>query len=78
MYGTSRGYLEPLLQKLGAPYTIINDHLDPYFGGQPPEPSEAHIPDFIALVKMIRPSDWGWPPTVMQTASAFWMLTAVI
>lgn len=51
MYGTSRGYLEPLLQKLGAPYTIINDHLDPYFGGQPPEPSEAHIPDFIALVK---------------------------
>ncbi len=51
MYGTSRGYLEPPLQSLGVPYAIINNHLDPYFGGQPPEPSEAHIPDFIALVK---------------------------
>lgn len=51
MYGTSRGYLEPPLQRLGVPYDIINDHLDPYFGGQPPEPSQAHIPDFIKLVK---------------------------
>lgn len=51
LYGTSRGYLEPPLQRRGVPYAIINDHLDPYFGGQPPEPSEAHIPDFIALVK---------------------------
>jgi len=51
MYGTSRGYLEPLLQKRDVPYKIINDHLDPYFGGQPPEPSAAHIQDFITLVK---------------------------
>lgn len=51
LYGTARGYLDAPLQKRGVPYTIINDHLDPYFGGQPPEPSEAHIPDFVALVK---------------------------
>lgn len=51
LYGTARGYLDAPLQKRGIPYTIINNHLDPYFGGQPPEPSEAHIPDFIALVK---------------------------
>lgn len=51
LYGTARGYLDGPLRKRGIPYTIINDRLDPYFGGQPPEPSEAHIPDFIALVK---------------------------
>ncbi len=51
LYGTARGYLDAPLKRLGINYTIINDHLDPYFGGQPPEPSEAHIPDFIKLVK---------------------------
>jgi len=51
LYGTARGYLDAPLKNLGIPYAIINDHLDPYFGGQPPEPSEAHIPDFISLVK---------------------------
>jgi phosphoglucomutase len=29
----------------------MNDNLDPYFGNQPPEPSEAHIPDMIARMK---------------------------
>ena len=51
LYGTSRGYLDAPLKRLGISYTIINDHLDPYFGGQPPEPSESHIPDFISLVR---------------------------
>lgn len=51
LYGTARGYLEQPLKARSIPYSIINDHLDPYFGGQPPEPSEAHIPDFISLVK---------------------------
>lgn len=51
LYGTARGYLDEPLKERAIPYTIINDHLDPYFGGQPPEPSEAHIPDFINLVK---------------------------
>lgn len=51
LYGTARGYLDAPLKARGIPYAIINDYLDPYFGGQPPEPSESHIPDFIALVK---------------------------
>ena len=51
LYGTGRAYLDEPLRKRGIPYTIINDRPDPYFGGHPPEPSEAHIPDFIALVK---------------------------
>ncbi len=51
LYGTGRGYLDEPLRKRGIPYVIINDRPDPYFGGHPPEPSEAHIPDFIALVK---------------------------
>ncbi len=51
LYGTARGYLDQPLKKRNISYVIINDYLDPYFGGQPPEPSEAHIPDFISLVK---------------------------
>ncbi|HIJ81487.1 MAG TPA: phosphoglucomutase/phosphomannomutase family protein [Desulfuromonadales bacterium] len=51
LYGTGRGYLDEPLRARGIPYAIINDRPDPYFGGHPPEPSEAHIPDFIALVK---------------------------
>lgn len=51
MYGTGRGYLDNPLRTRNIPYTIINDRPDPYFGGHPPEPSEAHIPDFISLVK---------------------------
>ena len=51
MYGTGRGYLDDPLRTRNIPYTIINDRPDPYFGGHPPEPSEAHISDFISLVK---------------------------
>ncbi|AJF06360.1 phosphoglucomutase/phosphomannomutase family protein [Geoalkalibacter subterraneus] len=51
MYGTARGYLDTLLQEAGVKVVTMNDHRDPYFGGMPPEPSKAHIPDFIKLVK---------------------------
>lgn len=51
MYGTSRGYLDRLLIEAGCEVTVMNDNLDPYFGNQPPEPSEAHIPDMIARMK---------------------------
>lgn len=51
LYGTGRSYLDEPLRTRNIPYTIINDRPDPYFGGHPPEPSEAHIPDFISLVK---------------------------
>jgi alpha-D-glucose phosphate-specific phosphoglucomutase len=51
MYGTGRGYLDQLLREAGVEVVTINDHTDPYFGGLPPEPAEANIQDFIALVK---------------------------
>jgi len=51
LYGTARGYLDAPLRERNIPFVMVNDHLDPYFGGEPPEPSEAHIPDFIGLVK---------------------------
>lgn len=51
MYGTARGYIDEPLSMRGIEYSIINNRPDPYFGGHPPEPSEAHIPDFISLVK---------------------------
>ena len=51
MYGTGRGYLDKLLREAGVDVVVINDHTDPYFGGLPPEPAEANIEDFIALVK---------------------------
>ena len=51
LYGTGRGYLDAPLRQHSIPFVMINDHLDPYFGGHPPEPSESHIPDFVALVK---------------------------
>ncbi len=51
MYGTSRGYLDRILEEAGCEVTVMNDNLDPYFGNQPPEPSEAHIPDMIARMQ---------------------------
>ena len=51
LYGTSRGYLDRLLKEAGCEVTVMNDHMDPYFGGHAPEPSEAHIPDMIAKMK---------------------------
>lgn len=51
LYGTSRGYLDCLLKEAGCEVTVMNDNLDPYFGHQPPEPSEAHIPDMITRMK---------------------------
>ncbi len=51
MYGTSRGYLDRMLKEAGCEVTVMNDHLDPYFGGLPPEPSEKEIPDMIGKMK---------------------------
>jgi len=51
MYGTGRGYLDRLLIEAGLDVITVNDHHDPYFGGLPPEPAEAYIRDFIAVVK---------------------------
>lgn len=51
LYGTSRGYLDKLLKEAGCQVTVMNDHLDPYFGNLPPEPSEVDIPDMIDRMK---------------------------
>ncbi|MBW6508256.1 MAG: phosphoglucomutase/phosphomannomutase family protein [Desulfuromonadales bacterium] len=51
LYGTGRGYLDSLLEQAGVQVITINANLDPYFGGEPPEPAEAHIADFIQLIK---------------------------
>ncbi|NIQ95614.1 MAG: phosphoglucomutase/phosphomannomutase family protein, partial [Desulfuromonadales bacterium] len=51
LYGTGRGYLDTLLRDAGVPVVTINDHLDPYFGGLPPEPAEENIEDFARLVR---------------------------
>lgn len=51
MYGTARGYLDTVLKETAIQVDVINDHVDPYFGNQPPEPSEAHIPDMIQAMK---------------------------
>ncbi len=51
LYGSGRDYLDTILEQAGVQVVKINDQLDPYFGGEPPEPAEAHIPDFIELIK---------------------------
>lgn len=51
LYGSGRDYLDTILEESGVQVVKINDQLDPYFGGEPPEPAEAHILDFIKLIK---------------------------
>ena len=51
LYGSGRGYLDRILEEAGVAVVKVNDHPDPYFGGEPPEPAAEHIPDFIALVR---------------------------
>ncbi|MEE4255117.1 MAG: phosphoglucomutase/phosphomannomutase family protein [Desulfuromusa sp.] len=51
LYGSGRGYLDRILEETGVKVVKINDHLDPYFGGNPPEPAEEYIQDFIGLIK---------------------------
>ncbi len=51
LYGSGRGYLDRILEEAEVKVVKINDHLDPYFGGKPPEPAEEYIQDFIGLIK---------------------------
>ncbi len=51
LYGSGRGYLDRILEEADVKVVKINDHLDPYFGGKPPEPAEDYIQDFIGLIK---------------------------
>lgn len=51
LYGSGRGYLDRILEEEGVEVVKINDHADPYFGGNPPEPAAEYIEDFIGLVQ---------------------------
>lgn len=51
MYGTSRDYLDALLHEAGCKIVVMNNHPDPSFGGNPPEPAPAYVEDFIARVE---------------------------
>jgi len=51
LYGAGRGYLDEPLLRHKVPVRLINNYLDPYFGGFPPEPAEKNISDLISLVK---------------------------
>jgi len=51
LYGSGRDYLDSILEQAAVPISKINTQPDPYFGGEPPEPAEAHITDFIELIK---------------------------
>ncbi|MCK5795226.1 MAG: hypothetical protein KAH12_11000, partial [Anaerolineales bacterium] len=51
LFGSGRGYLDRILEEAEVNIVKINDHLDPYFGGKPPEPAEEYIQDFIGLIK---------------------------
>ncbi len=51
LYGSGRGYLDTVLEDAGVKVFKINDTVDPYFGGKPPEPAAEYIEDFIAMIK---------------------------
>jgi phosphomannomutase len=43
LYGTGAGYLDRILREAGCAVTSINNHVDPLFGGDSPEPSEQRL-----------------------------------
>jgi phosphoglucomutase len=51
MYGAARGYLDEALRRAGVPVEVLHDHRDAYFGGRPPEPSRANVPELIDRVR---------------------------
>lgn len=51
LYGTSRGYLDALLEEAGCEVIRLHNHPDPSFGGRSPEPSEENIHDFMDKMK---------------------------
>lgn len=51
MHGCGRGYLDVLLREAGARVTVFHNDLNPLFGGHPPEPSAANLPELIKFVR---------------------------
>jgi phosphoglucomutase len=50
LYGTGAGYLDRILKEAGCAVTAINDHKDPLFGGDSPEPSEERLSRLARMV----------------------------
>ncbi|MDD5746291.1 MAG: phosphoglucomutase/phosphomannomutase family protein [Candidatus Omnitrophica bacterium] len=51
LYGTSRGYIDSLLEGQCRTLTMFNDYPNPLFGGFPPEPDVHYIPKMITHVR---------------------------
>ena len=51
MYGAGCGYLDRILKNAGCTINVFHDHIDPYFGGRPPDPSEENLSMLIRAVK---------------------------
>lgn len=51
MHGTGRGYLDRILSENGCRVEVLNDNLDPNFGGHPPEPAKQNIEKMLHEVK---------------------------
>lgn len=54
LYGTSRGYLDRLLQEYGIQPQVLHDYLNPNFNGHRPEPAPENIQELITLVRRKR------------------------
>lgn len=54
MHGTGRGYLDHILKENGCRVILLNDNLDPLFGGHPPEPAKDNIGKMLREVKRSR------------------------
>jgi len=51
LYGAGAGYIDRFLRLAGADIITINNHRDPNFGGNPPDPAARFMKDFIAVLK---------------------------
>jgi len=50
-YGTAHGYLDTLLEKVGAKVTLFRNELNPLFGGHHPEPNAQNMADVSKFVR---------------------------
>jgi len=50
-YGTGRGYLDRLLEGVGAKVTVFHGEINPLFGGHHPEPNAAGMADVSKFVR---------------------------
>jgi len=51
LYGTSREYLDSILEENGIPVEEIHGYIDPYFGGIAPSCTEENLAELVALVR---------------------------